>query len=83
MANDSRIKLIAGTIHENSFEDPVNTVKVWHDALRHIQIQARDTSTNREVLDFIADKFQRAQAAGYAEQDMAAMIKIFGSSSSD
>ena len=77
VAVDARASMIADTIHTNTFTDPVNTVKVWKEALHHIQTHAKVLGTNSEVLDFIADKFQRAQTAGYAEEDLAALIKIF------
>ena len=77
VAVDQRVRMMADTIHNETYDEPVNTVKVWNDALHHIQIQARDTDTNSEVLDFIADKFQRAQDAGYGEEDLAAILKIF------
>jgi len=77
VAVDARASMIANTIQTNSFTDPVNTVKVWKEALHHIQKHANDIGSNSEVLDFIADKFQRAQSAGYEEEDLAALIKIF------
>lgn len=77
VAADERVRKLANTIHNKTFTDPVNTVKVWQEALHHIQIQAQETGTSSEVLEFIADKFQRAISAGYAEEDLAALIKVF------
>lgn len=77
VACDARASMIANTIHTNTYTDPVNTVKVWKEALHHIQTHAKELGTNSEVLDFIADKFQRAQSAGYEEEDLAALIKIY------
>ena len=77
VAVDARASMIANTIHTNTFTDPINTVNVWKEALHHIQTHAQELGTNSEVLDFIAEKFQRAQAAGYEEEDLAALIKIF------
>jgi 3-hydroxyisobutyrate dehydrogenase-like beta-hydroxyacid dehydrogenase len=77
VAVDARASMIANTIHTNTFTDPINTVKVWKEALHHIQIHAKELGTNSEVLEFIADKFERAQSAGYEEEDLAALIKIF------
>ena len=56
---------------------PINTVKVWQEALHHVQNHAKELGINTEVLEFIADKFQRAKSAGYEEEDLAALIKIF------
>ena len=77
VAVDARASMIANTIHTNTFDDPVNTVKVWQDALHHVQTHAQELGVNNEVLEFIADKFQRAQSAGYEKEDLAALIKIF------
>jgi 3-hydroxyisobutyrate dehydrogenase-like beta-hydroxyacid dehydrogenase len=77
VAADERISMVANTIHTNTFTDPINTIKVWKEALHHIQIQAQNTDTNNEVLEFIAEKFQRAYSAGYEEEDIAALIKVF------
>ena len=77
VAVDARASMIANTIHTNTFNDPINTVKVWKEALHHVQTHALELGVNNEVLEFIADKFQRAESAGYAEEDLAALIKIF------
>jgi 3-hydroxyisobutyrate dehydrogenase-like beta-hydroxyacid dehydrogenase len=77
VAVDARASMIANTIHTNTFNDPINTVKVWKEALHHVQTHAQELGINNKVLDFIADKFQRAESAGYAEEDLAALIKIF------
>ena len=77
VAVDARASMIANTIHTNTFNDPINTVKVWNEALHHVQSHAKELGINTEVLDFVADKFQRAQSAGYMEEDLAALIKIF------
>lgn len=78
VAADERVSMIANTIQTNTFTDPVNTVKVWKEALHHIQVQAHETGANSEVLDFIDNKFQRAYSAGYEKEDLAALIKVFG-----
>ncbi len=77
VVDDARASMIANTIYTNTFNEPINTVKVWKEALHHIQTHAQKVGTNSEILDFIADKFQRAQSAGYEEEDLAALIKIF------
>jgi 3-hydroxyisobutyrate dehydrogenase-like beta-hydroxyacid dehydrogenase len=77
IAADARVKLIARTIHNETFSDPVNSIKLWKEALHHLHQQAQETNTNSEVLDFIEDKFQRAETAGIEEEDLAALIKLF------
>ena len=77
IAPDTRVKLIARTIHNGTFSDPVNSIKLWKEALRHLHQQAQETNTNSEVLDFIEDKFQRAETAGIEGENLAALIKLF------
>lgn len=77
IAPDKRIKLLANTIRNETFHESINSIRLWKDALHHIQKQAKDTNTNSEVLDFIEDKFLRAQSAGIEEEDLAAIIKVF------
>jgi 3-hydroxyisobutyrate dehydrogenase-like beta-hydroxyacid dehydrogenase len=77
VAVDARASMIANTIHTDSFTDPINTVKVWKESLHHIQTHAKVLGTNSEVLEFIANKFERAESAGYEKEDLAALIKIF------
>jgi hypothetical protein len=45
--------MIANTIHTNTFTDPVNTVKVWKEALHHIQTHAKELGINDEVRDIL------------------------------
>ena len=77
VAADQRITMIAETVQNGSYADPINSIKVWYEALHHLTDQANATNTNDEILRFIADKFQRAIDAGYEEEDLAAIIKIF------
>lgn len=79
IAPDTRIKSIASTIDSRSFDQVTNSIKVWNDALQQVLDQAAQGKCNTEVLDFIEDKFRRAAAAGYGDQDLAAMIKLFAS----
>jgi 3-hydroxyisobutyrate dehydrogenase-like beta-hydroxyacid dehydrogenase len=76
VAADSRIVKLANTVHNNDYENPVNTVNVWYEAMRHIKTQADACGINTEVLDFIASKFEQTIAAGHGEEDLAAVIKV-------
>ena len=79
IAPDSRMRSIAETIKAGSFDKVINSVRVWHEGLQQVRGQAVEDNCNTEVLDFVNDKFRRADADGYSEQDMAAMIKVFAS----
>ena len=48
----------------------------WN-AISAIQSLAVDLGINTELPDFISELYQRAAAAGYAEQDNASLIKVF------
>jgi len=77
IAPDSRMKSIAGTVKAASFDQVVNSVNVWRLALQQVRSHAAQGRCNTELLDYLDDKFQRAEAAGYSEEDLAAMIKVF------
>jgi len=63
VATDQRISMMADTIHNGTYADPINSVNIWNEALHHIQIQAKNTGTNNEILEFIADKFQTCKGS--------------------
>jgi 3-hydroxyisobutyrate dehydrogenase-like beta-hydroxyacid dehydrogenase len=52
------------------------TISVWDGALQRIQNQAKNSKINSEVPDFISSFFKRAIAAGYGEEDFAAILKV-------
>ena len=64
------------TIRTQSYENPTATLKVWNAALRMVQEQARDCGIGSDVPDFVGGILDRAEAAGYGEEDIAAMVKI-------
>ncbi len=68
-----------GLLHlvlSEKFEDTGATLNVWDGALQRVQTQAKDSMINSEVPDFISSFFKRAIAAGYGEEDVAAIIKV-------
>jgi len=76
VAADARIVKLANTVHNNEYGNPVNTVNVWYQALKHVKTQAETSGISTEVLDFIGAKFEQAIAAGHGEEDLAAVIKV-------
>ena len=74
-ANDPA-RWVIDTIRTQSYENPAAALKVWNAALRIIQEQARDCGIGSEFPDFVAGILDRAETAGYGEEDIAAMIKI-------
>ena len=63
-------------VHSGIYDEPGATLSVWDGALQRIQTQAKDSGINTEVPDFISSFFRRAIAAGYGEEDVAAVIKV-------
>jgi 3-hydroxyisobutyrate dehydrogenase-like beta-hydroxyacid dehydrogenase len=63
-------------IGNNRYDDPGATIAVWNAALTRIRRQAASAGIAGDVPDFIASLFDRAIAAGYGEQDVAALFRI-------
>lgn len=72
----NRSNWFAETIHSGRFENPTAPLSVWYAALRRIQTHARDAGINCEVPAFAAGFFERAIAAGYGGEDVAALVKV-------
>jgi len=62
-------------IGADRYDDPGATITVWNAALTRIRQQAASAGIAGDVPDFIASLFDRAIAAGYGEQDIAALFK--------
>jgi 3-hydroxyisobutyrate dehydrogenase-like beta-hydroxyacid dehydrogenase len=63
------------TIHTQNFDEFTASLRVWGEALHHIQQQGRDAGINTEIPDFIAGLFDRAVDAGQGEKHVMALIK--------
>ena len=55
---------------------PGARIRVWEEVVQRLQSQARDADMSREFPDNISGIFKRALAAGYGEEDLAALIKV-------
>lgn len=73
---DSVDRIPIDIVHSGKFSEAGATLTVWDGALQGIQNQAKNSKINSEVPDFISSLFKRAIAAGYGEEDFAALIKI-------
>jgi len=73
---DSPPRRLAGVIRSGEFGDPGATLEVWRAALGRVRDQATGSGINSEIPDLIASLFDRAIAAGYGEEDVAAVIKV-------
>ena len=67
---------LATVIDSGDFGNPGATLSVWESAVRRMQAQARDAGINSEVPDLISSLFKRAIAAGYGDEDVAAVINL-------
>jgi len=63
-------------IRKGDFAHPPATLSVWNTALRRLQEQARDAAIDCEVPDLIAGMLDRAEAAGFGAEHIAAMVKV-------
>jgi 3-hydroxyisobutyrate dehydrogenase-like beta-hydroxyacid dehydrogenase len=66
---------IIETVNEDNFGDPTATLSVWNAALQRVRDHARAAEINSEVPDFVAGILDRAEAAGYGADHIAAMVK--------
>ena len=67
---------LASVVHSGNFANPGATLTVWEAALQSVQTQANDAQINCDIPDFVSSLFNRAIAAGYGEDDVAAVIKV-------
>jgi 3-hydroxyisobutyrate dehydrogenase-like beta-hydroxyacid dehydrogenase len=73
---ESPPRRLAKVIDSGDFANPGATLTVWESALQGVVSQARDAGINSEIPDLISSLFKRAIAAGYGEEDVAAVIKV-------
>jgi 3-hydroxyisobutyrate dehydrogenase-like beta-hydroxyacid dehydrogenase len=67
---------ITQVVHMDKYNEPSATLSGWNEVLKTIQTHATENKINCEIPDFISDLLNRAIAAGYGEEDIAAIIKI-------
>ena len=67
---------ITQVVHAGKYKEPSATLSGWNEVLKTIQTHATENKINNEIPDFISELLNRAIAAGYGEEDIAAIIKI-------
>lgn len=76
----NRVQQIAEIVHAGDFRlgslHDGASIRVWGECVQRMQSQAKDTQSNSELSDFLSSIFKRAVAAGYGEEDLAALIKV-------
>lgn len=63
-------------VRKNAYSNPPATLAVWNVALRRLREQARDADISSEVPDLVAGILDRAEAAGFGAEHIAAMVKV-------
>ena len=63
-------------VRKSAFANPPATLSVWNAALRGLQEQAREAGIDRQLPDLVAGMLDRAEAAGFGAEHIAAMVKV-------
>jgi 3-hydroxyisobutyrate dehydrogenase-like beta-hydroxyacid dehydrogenase len=71
-----RVKILADAIRAGAFDDPEVTNRIWAMIVGNFQKQARSAGINSEFPDFAAGLIDKAVDQGYADQDIAALVKV-------
>ncbi len=66
----------ARVIHEETYDDFTASLRVWGEALQHIQQQGRDAGISTEIPAFIGGLFDRALADGLGETNVMSLVKV-------
>ena len=66
----------AKVIHAGSYAETGAPIRTWVKAAANIRQHARDLGINDEVPAFIHDLHERAITAGFADEDIAAIVKV-------
>jgi 3-hydroxyisobutyrate dehydrogenase-like beta-hydroxyacid dehydrogenase len=70
------LKYEGDVIHSGDFTVSQSPLKISTEATQRIAKAARDSGINDEIPSFVAGLFERAQQAGYGDEEIAALIKI-------
>jgi 3-hydroxyisobutyrate dehydrogenase-like beta-hydroxyacid dehydrogenase len=73
---DPTVQSYATVISTDGYENCTATLKVWRAALQRILEQGRDAGISTGFPDHVDQLMQRAEAAGYGEQHVMAMVKV-------
>jgi 3-hydroxyisobutyrate dehydrogenase-like beta-hydroxyacid dehydrogenase len=73
---DPTIQRYATVIGTDGYENCSATLKVWRAALQRILEQGRDAGIGTAFPDHVDQLMQRAEAAGYGEENVMAMVKV-------
>jgi 3-hydroxyisobutyrate dehydrogenase-like beta-hydroxyacid dehydrogenase len=72
-----RARILVSRIRRDHYIEPDATVGVWDAVSRRLNDQAQDRGINAEFPGFAASIVRRAMRAGYGDEDVAALVKVF------
>ncbi len=75
---DNSGRYLIDVVRSDNYGDPGARLSVWNAALTRIREQATDSAISSEVPDFVASILDRAEAEGYGDEHIAAMVKVLG-----
>jgi len=73
---DPTVQHYATVIDTDGYKNCSATLKVWRAALQRILEQGRDAGISTPFPDHVDNLLQRAEAAGYGEENVMAMVKV-------
>ena len=74
--DDPSCQTYLAVVRDGSYDDYTASLGVWGAALERIRQQGRDAGIGTDFPDFAASFFERAVAAGLAEKNVMALIKV-------
>ena len=75
--DSDRVRILAKVIHAHDYDHPSVTVRVWKAVMQRLKNQAHDAGINNEFPEFAAGILKKAVMAGYGEEDVAALVKVW------
>ncbi len=69
-------RYLIDVVRSENYSNPGARLSVWNAALTRIRNQAADSAIGSEVPDFVASILDRAEAEGYGDEHIAAMVKV-------
>lgn len=66
----------AELIHSAEFSNPTATLRIWRSALQPLLQQGKDADINTDFPDYMDNLLQRAEASGYGEENVMAIVKV-------
>ena len=79
---DDAIQTYGAVVRDGTYDQATATLKVWAEALKPIQVQARDAGISSEIPDLLAGFFERALDAGLGQKNVMSIVNLLGADES-